>query len=73
MIRVFALLVLLASPAHAQPPDIASMQRSIAILQAQRNQAMDVIVSLEVQRALLAEEVERLKARIAELEKAKPQ
>jgi predicted nucleic acid-binding Zn-ribbon protein len=68
LIAFFSLLM----PAQAQQPaDQAMLQRVIAVLQAQRNQAMDVAANAEVQRAALAEEIEKLKARIAELEKAK--
>lgn len=67
---MIAFAVLIATPALAQQqPDIATLQRVIAILQQQRNQAMDTLASSEVQRAVLAEEIERFKARIAEMEK----
>jgi len=75
MTRVAAVLIaLVAMPAHAQqqpPIDPATLQRAITVLQQQRNQAMDSQVNSEVQRAALAEEVERLKAKIAEIEKGK--
>lgn len=62
--------LLLATPAAAQQqPDVATLQRVIAALQAQRNQAMDVAANIEVQRAALAEEIEKLKAKIADLER----
>jgi len=64
--------MLLTTPALAQQPDVATLQRAIAVLQSQRNQAMDALANTEVQRAALAEQVEKLKAEIEELKK-KPQ
>jgi predicted nucleic acid-binding Zn-ribbon protein len=68
-----ALLLVIASPAFAQqPPDITTLQRVVVALQQQRNQAMDALASAEVQRVLLAEEIEKLKAKLRELEKPPP-
>lgn len=67
--RFILFLALLSTPALAQS-DTATAQRTIVVLQQQRNQALDAIVSMEVERARLAEEVDRLKAEIAKLKKA---
>jgi predicted nucleic acid-binding Zn-ribbon protein len=72
MMRVVLILLGLmvcASAVAQQQPDVSALQKAIAVLQSQRNQAMDALASAEVQRATLAEEIEKLKARIAELEK----
>lgn len=67
---LFILLLIATTPTVAQQqPDLATLQRAIAVLQQQRNQAMDAVANLEVQRALLAEEVERLKVEIEKLKK----
>lgn len=72
--RALLLLALLATPALAQQqPDMATMQRAIAVLQQQRNNAMDALASAEVQRAALAEELAALKAKIAEQAKQQAQ
>jgi len=68
--KVSLILILLSWPALAQQqPDIAALQRAVAVLQQQRNAAMDALANSEVQRALLAEEIEKLKAKVAELER----
>jgi hypothetical protein len=59
-------LALFISAASAQPPDPAVLQQIIGALQLQRNQALDGMVTYQVQ--ALAE-LAKAKARIAELEK----
>lgn len=68
------LLLLLSSAAVGQPspaPDAATMQKVIAVLQAQRNQLADALTNAEVRVLALTEEVEKLKARVRELEDQK--
>jgi hypothetical protein len=67
----FAILLLLlaASPASAQQqPDPQFMQRAIAALQTQRNQALDTAAGAEARAAGLADDLARAQARIKELE-----
>lgn len=56
----------------APPPDIPTLQKAIAIIQAQRNQAFDAQAGAEVRAATLAEEVARLKAQVRALEAKLP-
>lgn len=59
-------LAVLASPAFAQQqPDPAFLQRALAAMQAQRNQAQDIAAEREAQ---LAVELAKAQARIKELE-----
>lgn len=68
-----ALLWALALPAFAQqPPDIPTLQKAIAVMQAQRNQAFDAQAGAEVRAATLAEENARLKAQVQALEAKAP-
>jgi predicted nucleic acid-binding Zn-ribbon protein len=70
MWRALIITAALATPALAQkPPDMATLQRAIGVLQQQRNQAMDALANAEVQRSALADQVEKLKAEIEELKK----
>ena len=70
MKRFAIALLFLATPALAQQqPDPAAMQKAIAVLQGQRNQALDREATAAVQAAALAEENEKLKSEIAELKK----
>jgi len=69
MLRYVIALMLLTGPALAQVPDVATLQRAITVLQQQRNHAMDALANTEVQRAALAEQVEKLKADVEELKK----
>lgn len=62
--------LLLASPATAQTPDPAFLQKAVAVLQQQRNAAMDGQAQAQTQAAMLADDVEKLKARVKELEKS---
>lgn len=71
MLRVFVLFsaLLLSSVAFAQQqPDPAFLQKAIAALQIQRNQALDAYVVDEAKIATLNEEIAKANARIKELE-----
>ena len=63
---------LLMEPAVAQQPDIPTLQRAVAVLQAQRNTAYDLQAQSEIRAAGLAQENEQLKVRIKELEAKLP-
>jgi hypothetical protein len=63
--------VLIATPVVAQQvSDQAFLQQAIAAVQSQRNQALDAMAACQAQSSIAAAEVDRLKQRIAELEKA---
>lgn len=65
-------LALLATPALAQQqPPPAFLEKAIAALQTQRNNALDAQAAAEARAALLAEELTKAKARITELEAPK--
>lgn len=65
-------LALLASPALAQQQsDPAFLQQAIASLQQQRNQALDQAAVAEANGRLAAQEIEKLRARVKELEAPK--
>lgn len=69
MKKLAALILLIASPALAQQqPDPALMQRALAAMQAQRNQALDIAAEREAQLML---ELAKAQARIKELEQPK--
>ncbi len=69
-----AVALILSTPASAQqqPPDPAALQKAVQALQQQRNAAMDQAAGLQVQAATLAEENDRLKKQVEELQKAAP-
>lgn len=72
--RIFAAaFILLASPAFAQQPDPAFLQKLIPSLEAQRNDAMNKAAVAEAKAAQLAEEVQKLKADAQKAKEAKPQ
>lgn len=61
-------LLLAVGPAIAQQaPDAQTLQKTIAIVQAQRNAAHDQAALAELRAAKLSEEVEMLKAEIEQL------
>jgi len=65
---VFAIL-LLATPAFAQQqPDPAFLQRALASMQSQRNQAMDALAVSEAKSAGLADDLAKAQIRIKELD-----
>lgn len=68
MKRLGLALVLFASPAFAQQPDPAFLQKAIAAFQFQRNQALDALAISEAKAAIAAEDLAKAKARIKELE-----
>lgn len=61
--------LLIASPAAAQQTDPAFLNRAIAVLQAQRNAAMDSVAAEKARADGLAEDLAKAQARIRELEK----
>jgi hypothetical protein len=68
---------MLVAPALAQQPDAGALQKAIAVIQAQRNQAMDAAANCEVNASRATEALTKAEARIKELEdkyepKAKP-
>lgn len=65
-------LVIVASSAAAQQADPAELSRRIAVIEAQRNQALGWHAASESARAGLAEDLARAQARIKELEPKKP-
>ena len=69
MNRIILLLVALAfaSPAIAQQPDPAFLQRALIALQAQRNAAMDQSASETARANGLADDLAKAQARIKEL------
>jgi septal ring factor EnvC (AmiA/AmiB activator) len=60
--------LLLATPALAQQPDPAFMQRAINALQTQRNNALDGQAAMEARLAGLTEDLSKTNAKIKELE-----
>ena len=68
MRAILLLAVMVVTPALAQQqPDPAMLQKAIAVLQQQRNEAMDKAAAAEVKASQLADELQKLKA---ETEKA---
>lgn len=68
IVSIVGFLTLASFSAFAQQPDPATLQRTIAILQSQRNQIMDALASTELRVATLAEDLAKAQARIKELE-----
>lgn len=69
--RTIALLAILsAAPAAAQPmqTDIMTLQRTISVLEQQRNNAMNQAALAETRAVQLGEELAKAQARIKELE-----
>lgn len=62
-------LALISTPALAQQTDPAFLNRAIAVLQAQRNAAMDSVAAEKARADGLAEDLTKAQARIRELEK----
>lgn len=58
----------LAQPAQ-QSPDPAFLQKAIAVLQAQRNNALDGQAAAEAKAAQLSDELAKVQARVSDLEK----
>ena len=75
MIRILVALAVLSftTPTFAQnggpAPDPASLQKAIAVLQQQRNAAMDQAAGVQVEAQRLAEENAKLKAQIEDMQK----
>lgn len=65
---IVLITLLLMSVAYAQQPDIPFLQRAIAALQAQRNQAYDQAVMSEAKATGALEDLSKAQARIKELE-----
>lgn len=66
------LSLLFLAPAGAQQPDPAELSRRLAVVEAQRNQALGWHMASEAARAGLAEELTKALGRIKELEAGKP-
>lgn len=69
MLKLILAITLLVLPAFAQQPDLLTLQKAAAVLQIQRDRAINDHANAEIRAALLADEIIALKARIAELEK----
>lgn len=70
----YAIAVLVFSaPAYAQQADPAFLQKAIAAVQAQRNNALDAAAVAEARAAQLADENAKLKAQIEQQAKPKPE
>lgn len=72
--HVALILALLSTPALAQPPspqapDPAFLQQAISSLQGQRNEAMDRAAIADANHRMAAQEVEKLKGAVAQLQK----
>jgi hypothetical protein len=61
-------LALLSTPAFAQQSDPAFLNRAIAVLQAQRNQALDSVAAERARADGLSDDLAKAQARIRELE-----
>ncbi len=59
-------IILVASPAFAD--DLSNAQRAATVLQAQRNQAMDMTANAELRAADLADQLKKAQDQIKELE-----
>lgn len=68
ILGALAAMLLMPAANAQQAPDTAALQRAIAALQAQRNQAWDVAVTLEMKAASLAEDLAKAQAKVKELE-----
>ncbi len=69
--KILFLILALAISTSAraqQQPDPVVLQRAVAALQAQRNQALDSAAAAEVRAAGLADDLAKAQARIKELE-----
>ena len=71
-LTILLLLALTGSARAQQQPDPAFLQRALVAMQQQRNAAMDAQIVAEAQRAGIAEEIAKLKARIAEMDASVP-
>lgn len=73
MKKLILFLFLVTTPVLAQQkvPDSAFMQRAMAVLQGQRNQALDQAADAGIRIAELTEELAKANARIKELESKK--
>lgn len=74
MIRIALVLLLALSTVAAaqQPADPAALQRALAVLQQQRNQAMDLHANAEMRVMQLTEELAKAKAELEQARKATP-
>ena len=71
---ILACLFAAPAPALAQPqPDPAALQRALAAVQSQRNQAMDIAAGQQARADGLADELAKVQTKLKELEpKSKP-
>lgn len=66
-------LIFITAPAWAEPQTSPTPeQRAIAVLQAQRNVAMDQLANAEMRASAAADELVKLKAELEELKKGAP-
>lgn len=72
MKRLALVLAFIASPAIAQQSDPAFIARALAVVQAQRNQAMDQAAGEKARADGLAEDLARAQSVIKELEAKTP-
>lgn len=72
MKRLVILALFFATPAQAQQSDPATLQRLLAAIEAQRNQALTQHAYAEAKAAALTEDLAKAKAQIKELESQKP-
>ena len=71
MKKLIILFLILSSNAYSQDNNILFQSKVNNVLQAQRNQAFDFQAVCETNKILLNDEIEKLKAKIIELEKLK--
>lgn len=72
-ISIIALLAALISSASAQQqPDPATLSKALAVIQAQRNQALDMAAGQQVRAEGLQEELAKAQAKIKEMESKLP-
>lgn len=67
---LFFILLMMVLPVNAQqsPPDTATLQRTISVLEQQRNSAMNAAAIAETHGLNFKSELDKAKARIKELE-----
>lgn len=67
-LMIASLLLFAAFPALAEQPDAATLQRLLAAIEAQRNQALTQHAYAEAKAAALTDDLAKAKAQIKELE-----
>lgn len=61
--------LLMVSPALAQQPDVATLQKAVQTLQQQRNQAWDAAATAQIEIQKLNEELQKAKGELEKLKK----